>query len=272
MKPSSGPPDGPEDAPTLWLPPERDIRSATPREWCAFCGQAFGPRDTPRERTGEHALASWMGNVILGSGLLTHRRQSTAGGPLDQIWTKDELDIVAKQVCGACNHNWMSRLETGAAPYLTPLIQGQRKHLDETEQELIAAWAAKTALALHLTTPEKGAPVEHYREMATTHRAPVQSVVLLAAYDAALYAAYHESHLLDLITPTLDADGYWTTFAVGHLVVQVFGYRGVEDVITVSKRDTTLQIHPFERSITWPPPIVLNAAGLDAFASACPSG
>jgi hypothetical protein len=168
---------------------------------------------------------------------------------MDQTWTSDEMSIVAKQICEACNGGWMAQLEDAAKPYLTPLIQGRGRHLHETGQTLVAAWAAKTALAVHLTTPEKGAPVEHYREMTATHRAPAQSQIWLGAFDAASFHAYHESHLLDLRTDTLQASGYKTTLAVGHLVVQVSGYSGIEEEVTIAKgrawRQATLQIHPF---------------------------
>jgi hypothetical protein len=164
--------------------------ASSTRRTCAFCGHLFGPRGTPHERTGEHALASWLLSVMPGNGPVTHSRQSKARGPMDQVWTKNELDIVAKQVCRACNGGWMNDLENAARPFLTPLIQGRGRHLHETGQALLAAWAAKTALALHLTTPENGAPLEHYREIANTHLAPAQTLVWLAAHDAKQFAAF----------------------------------------------------------------------------------
>jgi hypothetical protein len=164
----------------------------------------------------------------------------------------------------------MHELETEARPHLTPMIQGRARYLHKRSQASVAAWATKTALALHLTTPEKGAPQAHYREMATTHRAPRQTQVWLAAYQGQ-HAAHHHSSLLELTTHARSANGYGTTLAVGRLVVQVFGYVGIEEGVTVTKRgaaeQATLEIHPFEHSLIWPPHLILDDASLRSFAA-----
>jgi hypothetical protein len=164
----------------------------------------------------------------------------------------------------------MNDLENEAKPFLTPMIQGRGRHLHPHGQAVVAAWAVKMALALHLTTPEKAAMPVHYREITETHRAPRQTWVWLAAYTG-WRAAYHHSSQLRLDSSTHSAAGYATTLAIGHLVFQVFGYSGIEDGVTIARRTwarATQTIHPFEGSIVWPSSTVLDEQGLMALSTA----
>jgi hypothetical protein len=207
-------------------------------------------------------------DFIPGTGPVTHQRQQAVGGPI-QTWTADELQIVANQVCDRCNNGWMDRLEGEARPHLIPMIRGRPRYLHRRSQATLAAWATKTALALHLTTPEKAATQSHYREIASTHRAPAQTQVWIAGYQGR-HAARHHSSQLQLTGKTLSADGYATTFSVSHVVFQVFGYGGIEEEVSVSKlgawAQATFRIKPFVESFTWPPTLILDDAGFDAFA------
>ena len=60
--------------------------------------------------------------------------------------------------------------------------------------------------------------------------------------------------------------GYATTFAIGHLVLQVIGYSGTEDEISIEKRNepkaATQPIWPYTGSVVWPPRLVLDERGL----------
>jgi hypothetical protein len=223
---------------------------------------------SPRQTTREHALAQWILGALPGEGPVTHMRQSTARGPVDQVWTSDELQIIAKQVCEDCNTVWMSRLEGRAKPRLTPMIQGHGgKLLLPESQEVIAAWAVKTALALHLTTPEQGAPQAHYHEIARTHRPPANARVWLAAYED-WRAAYHHSSLLKLTTDRLSGDGYVTTLTVGRLCLQVVGWVGVEESVTWESEAwarAVLSIFPPTDPVVWPPPLILDDPAMLAF-------
>lgn len=164
----------------------------------------------------------------------------------------------------------MNDLEKAGRPFLIPMIRGHGTHLHRDGQELIAAWAVKTALAVHLTTPEKAAPEDHYREMSRTHGAPRDTYVWLAAYDGSGPIAYHQSSELSGETTTgLPVKGYATTLAVGHFVFQVVGYEGLHEEVTFTAQGNLAQvvlgIRPFKGSIFWPPQGVLSWDALQAF-------
>ena len=216
-------------------------------------------------------MPKWTKNAIPGAAgkLITHRRQSTAGGPFDQVFTVDEFSIRVKRVCETnCNNGWMNDLETAVRPFLKPMIGGVAKPLYRGGQEAVAAWAAKTALALNLATPEKSAPLEHYREMNKTHRPPPNTYVWLAAYEMDGPIAYHHTTKLTLSDSRRSSHGYATTLAVGHLILQVVGHIGIEDVAPVKNLAGPLakfQVWPFESDITWPPPWVLDWGMVQTF-------
>jgi hypothetical protein len=194
--------------------------------------------------------------------------QAVHGGPL-RVWTNKELAIVARQVCKKCNNGWMSDLESRAKPVLTPLVQGASGYLDASDQATIAAWGAKTALALHLTTPEKVAPVEHYREIASTGLPPKQTLVWLAAHDARAIDAYHRSHVLSFDGATMRVAGYATTIAISRVVIQVVGYVATDRLEVVKGgrwRGATIRIRPPSGIVSWPPRDVFDQAALAAFA------
>jgi hypothetical protein len=199
---------------------------------------------------------------------VTHHRQSEVGGPI-KAWTTSELSITAKQVCNDCNGGWMNDLENEARPYLTPMIQGRSIHLYREGQTAVASWAVKTALAANLTTPEKPAPTEHYREITATRRPPRQTQVWLAACDGSV-AAHHRTSELSLDSGTDHADGYATTVSIGHLAVQIFGHIWVEDITvrpSSAWAQATQQIWAINgEPVIWPPSIVLDISGLAALA------
>jgi hypothetical protein len=70
-------------------------------------------------------------------------------------------------------------------------------------------------------------------------------------------------------------DGYASTFAVGHLVVQVFGYGSDGDLVAIQKRGTaaaataaTDKIWPYAGTVEWPPRVALDEPGLHWLADA----
>jgi hypothetical protein len=48
----------------------------------------------------------------------------------------------------------MSRLENQTKPLLLPLIDGESRHLDPSDQRTLARWADKTAVVLETTSPK----------------------------------------------------------------------------------------------------------------------
>src|SRR5438477_5572571 len=73
-----------------------------------------------------------------------------------------------KVVCGRCNSGWMSRLEKKAGPILRQLFLASPAapvRLDRGEQDVLARWAAKTAVVIsaidHQYRTQQGLTVVH---------------------------------------------------------------------------------------------------------------
>ncbi|MEV7031719.1 hypothetical protein AB0N99_16015 [Streptomyces sp. NPDC093272] len=130
---------------------------------CVFCGSA----DT---LTGAHVLGDWLSKIGLDPAPVPH-----GAGWLNRIGRELGLRPPFRQkvrdVCGDCNHGWMSRLEVVAQRVLTPLILGQPGRIEAADQGAIAAWVQKTALTAMLVSSEAdrgrgyGLPASEYHEL-----------------------------------------------------------------------------------------------------------
>ena len=61
---------------------------------------------------------------------------------------------ISRKFCQECNNRWMSQLEQKAQPILTEMIEGNPTRLDAEEQQLVAFWICKTALAFESMEPD----------------------------------------------------------------------------------------------------------------------
>jgi hypothetical protein len=130
---------------------------------CVFCGSA-------NTLTGEHVLGDWLTKIGLSIDPVPH-----GAGWLNRmgrdLGVRPPFRQKVRDVCGACNHGWMSRLEVTAQRVLTPLILGQPSRVEAADQGAIAAWVQKTALTAMLVSSEAdrdrgyGLPVEEYHEL-----------------------------------------------------------------------------------------------------------
>ena len=73
-------------------------------------------------------------------------------------------------VCAPCNNGWMSRLEKRVAPWLSPSMRQEDMVLAKPQTDIVAFWAAKTALLIELANratqparPGMYAPVSNLR-------------------------------------------------------------------------------------------------------------
>jgi hypothetical protein len=140
---------------------------------CVFCGRAGG--------SDEHVFADWITDLLPGEGPFT------SGGDGRRTKQSSRLAIITRSVCRECNTGWMSRLEAKAQPLLTPPIQGQPVSWSAAEQETVAAWTLKTAIALDSSHEERYAPVEHGHLLHQTGSVPtgVQVSVGMLGYELA---------------------------------------------------------------------------------------
>ena len=78
-----------------------------------------------------------------------------------------------KDICGACNHGWMSQLEVTAQRVLKAFILGEPAEIAATDAGAVAAWVQKTALAAMRVSSEAerdagyGLPASEYRGLWT---------------------------------------------------------------------------------------------------------
>jgi hypothetical protein len=227
------------------------------RDTCAFCDFQFGKGPRERERSEEHIIAKRFLEVIpqARGGRVLHQRQDPKTGEM-KSWLAKGLEIPTKRVCAVCNTGWMNDLDTQALPYLKPMIQGTGKHLHEGGQTHVAAWASKVALAFHLVNPERDAPIDHYREIEVTKLPPRWTIVWLAAYEDLPRVGYQNGYLLRLD----DADCHAATILIGHLIVQVFGHTGKEEMTWEGPAwdKALVRVWPYAASVVWPPKLVIT--------------
>jgi hypothetical protein len=114
---------------------------------CVFCGYSG-------KLTGEHVVGNWVARSGLDLNPLPHE-----AGPLNHMGksmgTRPPFRQTVRDVCGECNHGWMSRLEGIAQRVLTPCILGNSSVLSSADLSAVAAWTQKTALTAMLVSSEQ---------------------------------------------------------------------------------------------------------------------
>jgi hypothetical protein len=245
--------------------------SGRPPRTCVFCGTSG--------LTLEHAWPRWIAGE-LGDGPWNFAQTFEDG---DRSWATSTLDVKVRRVCASCNNGWMANLEARAKPLLVHMMNGEARELDADEQELLALWAAKTAMMLGFIHPERRsiAP-EQYQLLHRSQRPPEGTKVWLARC-ASTWTVFYRHNKITLTGEVsgTQVEAYSSTFAVKSLVLQVFGYQGRRAVTTNPSGDATpyvTQVWPIERSpVPWPPGAApFNDDGLrslaDAFVQAVPDG
>jgi hypothetical protein len=231
---------------------------------CSFCGQEFGPKGGPTERTAEHAIAQWVSKHFPNPGAgVTHTVRAGTHGPVQREWasgSKDVATLIASSVCRACNGGWMNGLEHAVRPYLPPMMRGERRTLYRESATALAAWAVKTALALDLVE-HADPPIEakHYRAMAAAKTAPPEHVQVFAGEYRGWRHGLYSPRSLNMTGDTsgITALGYVGTFTVARAAFQVF-FHGLGEELTVSRQGamarTMPQLWPRLGDFRWPPP------------------
>jgi len=162
-------------------------------------------------------------------------------------------------VCRTCNNEWLSDLETAAAPIVDRLILGERIALTGEEQRLVATWSYKTVLLFQLTRASaiRSIPTVRFRELYAQRRAPSDSRVWLATAEGN-NAVHETSTEIKLTTAQVAVPGFFTALALGRLLILCAGRlsSGPERLRVGSKGHTRFtvpiwpaSVHPAE----WPP-------------------
>jgi hypothetical protein len=82
---------------------------------CVFCGG--------RGLTNEHALPAWISRDVFNDAASVEH-SVLAQGHSPRTFSSNSFDQTVKQVCGPCNHGWMSQLEVEARGVIEPMLRG----------------------------------------------------------------------------------------------------------------------------------------------------
>lgn len=176
---------------------------------CPFCGQNG-------IRTREHIWAQWLHDTYGAKVLLdgTHgeripkptdvlrrgeggryTRQSTPAGQYAK-W----LPNLTVDVCGDCNHGWMSGLETRVKDLLEPFFRAGRPLLmSAADLTVLTVWATKSWMAYALAFPRQRNPFSatEYRQLAETQNPLERSLIWL------MHSQEDEAHVSLMVSPGL---------------------------------------------------------------------
>jgi hypothetical protein len=224
---------------------------------CAFCNRE-GPL------TGEHVYGHWLTRIGMDS---TPRRH--VAGPLNRIG--DDLGIrppfrsTVRDVCGPCNHGWMSKLEETAQRVLTPLILGRPGVIEPLDQGAIAAWMQKTCLVAMLVSSEEkrkrgyGLPPSEYRELYDRRESVEPSPatqIWVGRYKG------QEQTVSTWVTPmvvTVEGiaepqlpQGYAMTVLLGDLLLHGVHFTVPTLELELSTRQALVKLWPLGERIVWP--------------------
>lgn len=223
----------------------------------------------------EHVFAQWISKVVPGEGGFVH----TSDDPHHKTHTAKIIDIKNRASCEDCNHGWMNDLEMRVEPIILGPIRGESCVFTAFDQIALASWAFKTATMLDCSWRGRVVPKQHYRYV-YRYRIPPPSVHIWVTYYAPgegeeFHSAWAQRVGLNLESPSLGRrHGYRMTFSVGHMVFQLFGYDGreelnVERVIEgapVPLLDVVRPLWPIVRlPLEWPPPNGFTGASLLIF-------
>lgn len=234
---------------------------------CVFCGAS----GAEIKITKEHVLPSWLrtrAQVNLGLSIETVRvNGSRVGKPRIAL----PFNRQARIACLHCNTGWMRELEERARPFLLPMLDGFEVRLDSDVQQIVAAWAAKTCLAVARARSDFRiqAPSEHYRHLAESmgDSAPEGTGIWLA-----LDQPGSRDHLMAFSarTKTIANENksmifYGLMLRLHRLIIQVIGPvepdRTIQLVHMLSDR-YVCKVWPLtSHVVSWPPPGNLSEVG-----------
>jgi hypothetical protein len=228
---------------------------------CVFCRAPVSSK--------EHAFPDWLSKVVPGEGPMINTRDGGA-----KSWRAGGFDHQVRQVCGGCNHGWMSDLEGGSKALVTELILDRRTApLSTTEQIKLSTWLYKTGIMIALAYPEESRFVlaDDYRFFYEHRKPPDGTSVWISALafepGEQIQVGWGKPERLDFSRAAdgtaIEPHGYRLSFSVVTLVCQIMRdpHQGKFDRPR-EFRDVWTRIRPISKGI-WPPGRRLAAAGLE---------
>jgi hypothetical protein len=253
-----------------------------PQQACIFC-----ERPKPLVTiTKEHLFSRWVDDVLTPEMLGTDRSyERTTAGPdgsaRTKTWPTEVIAAIeAPVVCGnspnGCNGGWMSGLDGQVKHLLRPMMLGQPRTLAPVQQLTIATWAAMKSMVLeYVWGPDQVVvmPQEARTFVFRNRRPPEDMQIRIAAVESRGRPALITRRVYQLQertpgSPLLPEFALCSTLVLGCFVIQTFGASALLSAAAPGRHGPDyLAINPPTHSdVSWPPPKLLDDAGLDMFA------
>ncbi len=169
----------------------------------------------------------------------------------------------------------MSALEAENIPVIGCLMQNIATPLDATQQASLSVWAVEKAMVLDAVNAKDRGHFYTRAECEALHLRrgiPDQTVVLIGAYSRSGYSADGTILSLDFPSAPKAAKASVSTFAIGHLLIQVVTIHPEPEQKNVRVEEVTvregewnkllLRIWPIgTRPVMWPPPATFTNSG-----------
>lgn len=253
-----------------------------PQRACIFCER---PKPVVTI-TKEHLFSRWVDDVLTPDLLGTERsyERTTAGpdGPASvKTWPTEVIAAIeAPVVCGnspdGCNGGWMSELDGQVKHLLRPMMLGQPRTLAPAEQLTIATWAAMKSMVLeYVWGPDQAVvmPQAARTFVFRNQRPPEDMVIRIAAVESQGRPALIMRRVYQLReripgSPPPPEFASCSTLVFGCFVVQTFGASTLLPAAVRGRHGPGYFVinPPTHDDVSWPPPKLLDDAGLDMFA------
>lgn len=234
------------------------------RKPCLFC-------DNPSDgKSKEDVLPVWIQKKMTGKKKLVVNGFSGERPVIEQGL---KPSVKTGCVCGACNSDWLSRLEDETRKILGPLMEGINLMLDDSNKFLIAKWAVKTAMTMASLDCGKRGPFytrDECLQFRRSFRFPAFTNVWIGQYRGAADGGVFGIEGWDKNPKHPEVTHFYiTTLILGKVILQIFS---VHTRKNISARRFSGQMYdgPWDQSLIalvpggsafWPPPLSFSDAG-----------
>jgi hypothetical protein len=253
-----------------------------PQQSCIFCQRA-----RPLVKiTKEHLFSRWVDDILTPQLLGPDRTyERTTAGPdgaaATRTWpTQVIAAIEAAVVCGSrddgCNGGWMSGLDGQVKLLLEPMMLGRPRTLTPGQQLTIATWAAMKSMVLEYFWGAEQVVVlpQAARTFVFHQRRPPQNMqIRIAAVESQGRPALFSRRVYQLRPKVSGSAGLpefasCSTLVLGCFAVQTYGTSAVSRAASPTPHGPSYHVMnpPAGHDVSWPPPELLDDAGLDRFA------